>query len=368
MIKRFLENESNEIREKIKSGNYNFFSIKGLFGFDGDIVRLFKVLYIFISLILNLLIILSILKSKNKKLSLPIKLTGNILIINFIHTFCYFFNWITNLNNAYQIQYKNKTFDIGGLLIGCPMKNFSVCQIQGFMLIWSSLSQDISINIFFYIINKSKIPDKKIIISLIIGLAYIFPYIVATVYAIVGGLGLNDRFCFIKKFYYNYEKGDYGFYDYYGYLTSVIYSFRIINLGLNILFLFKIVKYINKHKFESLYIVKTLSILVVQIITIFIGFLYSLSYFFTDNNNILFSNIFLCIDTLDGILFPLFYSLFNGIYKNLFCNKISYSESLHSLSEGNACFDNSSLNDSINNDKTVAMIELSDEHNFDISF
>ena len=69
--------------------------------------------------------------------------------------------------------------------------------------------------------------------------------------------------------------------------------------------------------------------MIVQVITITIGFIYRLSHIISNKNNKIFSNIFLCINTLDGILFILSYSLFNEIYQNL-CYTQFY-ESLDSL-------------------------------------
>ena len=154
MIKRILANEA--IAEQIKNSSYNFFSVKSFFGFD-DIIRFIKILYLFFSIVLNLLIVISLLKRKKNKNSIGLCLTGNILIINFIHTFSYILNWVTNIDNAYIL---NEKYKIGGLLIGNPKDNYSVCQIQGYMLLYSSLSQDLSIIIFFYIINMSELPSK----------------------------------------------------------------------------------------------------------------------------------------------------------------------------------------------------------------
>ena len=86
MIKRILANEA--IAEQIKNSSYNFFSVKSFFGFD-DIIRFIKIFYLFVSIILNLLIVISLLKRKKKKNSIGLCLTGNILIINFIHSVSY---------------------------------------------------------------------------------------------------------------------------------------------------------------------------------------------------------------------------------------------------------------------------------------
>ena len=149
MIKRFSTNKG--INEQIKTSSYNFFSVKSFFGFD-DITRFIKITNIFFSFILYLIIMLFSLKRKRKDNSIILFLIINILIINFIHTFAYILNWVTNIDKAYILDGKYK---IGGLLIGNPINNYSICQIQGFILLYTSLSQDCSINILFYLINKS---------------------------------------------------------------------------------------------------------------------------------------------------------------------------------------------------------------------
>ena len=157
MLKIFLEDENQNITDIIKNGNYSFFSVELFFGI-GDPIRLVKMIHILLNFILLLLILISIIKNRKRRLSISLKLTANILIINFMHTLSYIINWVTNLDNAYTIE---NDYKIGGLLVGSPPYSLGVCEFQGFMLIFTSLSQDILINIFFYIINRSSIPSKK---------------------------------------------------------------------------------------------------------------------------------------------------------------------------------------------------------------
>jgi hypothetical protein len=371
MIKRLLEN-GDYINKKIGIGDYNFFSIKNFFGFN-DGIRFIKMINIFLSFILNLLIIISILKRKKQQYSIAFNLTGNILIINFIHTLTYILNWVTNIDNAYEFTDKNNnnTYKVGGLLIGSPKNNMSVCRIQGFLLVYSSLSQDISIIIFFYIINKTSIPSKfNILIKLII-FAHFLPFLLGVIYSLIGGIGLNDRYCYIKKFGFKEKaNGDnYYIYDNFRALIITTYTFRGINLGISIYLLIKIIKYIKKQHLTRLYILKTSSILIVQVITITIGFIYRLSHIISNKNNKIFSDIFLCINTLDGILFPLSYSLSNGIYQNL-CYSHKFNESLDSLMIDDELKDNrsSSSHSSSHKNNTFAMIDIKDENNFDLSY
>ena len=67
-------------------------------------------------------------------------------------------------NDYYEFSldenHKNKKYHIGGLLIGNPKNKEWVCSLQGYLMIFSSLSQDSLINVFFYFINNSEIPKK----------------------------------------------------------------------------------------------------------------------------------------------------------------------------------------------------------------
>ena len=125
---------------------------------------------------------------------------------------------------------------------------------------------------------------------------------------------------------------------------------RAINLSISVYLLIKINKYVKKHKFRNLYIFKTYFLL---------GF----------------SNAFLCINTIDGILFPLSYSLSNGIYTNLFCKNNINNESLNSLFSDDNENNNYILDDTYstsshrsNDDKTFALVDVKDDNNFDLSY
>ena len=366
MIKRLLDDGNNAVKDIIKTGKYNLFSVSDFFGFN-DNIRLIKMMNIFASFILNLLIIISILKRKKHKYTIAFNLTGNILIINFIHTLTYILNWVTNIDNPHIFYENNNKYKVGGLLIGCPKKNFFVCQIQGFLLVYSSLSQDISIIIFFYLINKSSIPSNLNIQFKLLIFAHFLPFLLGVIYLLIDGIGLNDRYCYIKKF--EFKGDDYSIFEYFRALIIITYTFRGINLGISIYLLIKIIQYVKKQHLTRLYILKTCSILIVQVITISIGFLYRLSHVISNKNNKLFSDIFLCVNTIDGILFPLSYSLSNGIYQNL-CYSHTFNESLDSLMIDDQFKDNKSTSSHSSSQKnnTFAMIDIRDENNFDLSY
>ena len=374
MIKRLLENGTIPINETIRSGKYNFFSINDFFGFN-DSIRLIKIINIFTSFILNLLIVISLLKRKRQKYknTIAFNLVGNILLINFIHTVTYILNWVTNINNAYTFKKNKNEYKVGGLLIGSPRKNFFVCQIQGFLLVYSSLSQDISIIIFFYLVNKTSIPSKLNIQLKLLILGHLLPFLLGVIYLIIGGIGLNDRYCYIKKFeFVNKDSNpDYSLYDNFRALIIIIYTIRGINLVISVYLLIIINKYVKKHHLTRTYILKTSSILIVQIVTITIGFIYRVSHIISNDINKIISDIFLCINTLDGILFPLSFSLSNDIYHYLFSDQ-KYNDSLDSLMIADELKDNniisSSDSSSPKNNNTFAMIDIKDENNFDLSY
>jgi hypothetical protein len=318
----------NEIIEKIKKGE-NVFSWSGFFGIT-DLPRLIKLIYAIICLILNLLIIISIIKSKTKKFSVTWQLTMNILLMNFIHSSTYLLNWVSTekikIDEKGNIVDENESgniYKVGGLLIG-DLQHMGMCQTQAFLLVFSALSQDFSIIIFFYIINLEKIPSKKKILMILLLLAYCFPFLFSLIYLIFGQLGLNDRFCYVKKFGFKLrENGQYKFYFNgvtYEVLIYIIYIFRTTYLAVSLWLLYKIIKYIHENNKSKMYILKSSAILILQMITIILGFIYRISGNFSDSFSTFFATPFLFINTLDAIFFPLYFSLTNGIFKILFCS------------------------------------------------
>ena len=373
MIKPLNFIPNNATKEKIASGDYNLFSAKDFFGFN-DNTRLVKIIYILISIFLNVIIIISIIKRKIKKNPIALWLTGNILIMNFIHTFSYLFNWTTNLDSSYKFE-ENEDYKVGSLLIGNPKNNYSLCQIQGFLLIFGSLGQDIAINIFFYVINSSKPPNKFFITIISFVLTYCLPFLFCLILAIVKGFGINERYCYIKKFDFKKDQGTYKYsiYSNFRALIIFIYLLRGISLGISIFLLYKIIKYVRKNGLTKMYIWKSSSILIIQVINIIIGILYRINNIISYKSHKTLSDIFLCVSSLDGILFPFLYSLSNGIYRNLFRrNNSNISSSLNGSEESDESSDNLkdclSKTSSNSSNKTFAMVDIKDNNNFDLSF
>ena len=115
--------------------------------FSGDKIRSVIIVYIIISLIFNVLYLISfisILRRKPKK-RIHLILMSNILLINFVHTFSYLYEWIIqNVNNNSSLYIDNNGIKcvkqncnnsdynrIGGLLVG-NMDNMTACKTQAF--------------------------------------------------------------------------------------------------------------------------------------------------------------------------------------------------------------------------------------------
>ena len=364
--------------------NYNFYRAAYFFGFgdnnySSDSVRFAKLLYILISLILNSLIIISI-KKKKSKYSIGLLLTGNILFINFIHTFSYSFEWVLKESDYNRTLYiseignvlNNKTLDsdyyeVGGLLVG-NMNKIGACVTQGFLLVFSAICQDILINIFYFVINRPKIPsERKIKLYLILG--YCIPILISIIYLLCNQFGLNDKFCYVKKF--SYENESYKFNKYFPGIVMVIYTLRFFNLIISIYLLFQIYKYVKSNNIQKTYILKSSSILIIQIITISIGFIYRLTSAIDDKISRNIAAVFLYLNTLDGILFPLIYSLNNGIYRDLFGDSSKMQSILDDDEEVNATEttnNETSVNATGANEKTFAMVDVKGNNNFDLSY
>ena len=109
--------------------NYSLTSAKDFFG-GTDNTRIVILIYIFLSFILNIIffIVAGIKQCKKteNKFSLAILVTCILLLVNFTHTFSYFFEWvIKNGVDTYKIK-KDESIEseVGGLLIGNPNNFF----------------------------------------------------------------------------------------------------------------------------------------------------------------------------------------------------------------------------------------------------
>ena len=323
--------------KNITDPNYSVYSINSFFGI-GIPIRLVILIYIFLSFILNLIIVITILTTKRAKYSISFLITGSILFVNFIHTASYLFEWViqsddisykvpieeitedTDIENSNLNQNKIEYITVGGLLIG-NINNFGWCTAQSILLVSSSMSQDILINIFYYICNMPRHPNnlKVILVLLLLGVG--FPTGFALFYYYFDILGINEQFCYVKLFK-THVTGNYVDYNLFGDVDNfiiLIYLIRLINFIICWRLFYRILKYIRSAKLNMIYILKSSPFLVIQLFTILIGIVYHVlfTFFKTSKNLYIFSYIYLILTTVDGILFPIAYSLSNDIYTSL---------------------------------------------------
>jgi len=369
--------------EGIKNGDYNF--DVGKYFFTADIFRLIIIIYIIISLILNLLYLITSLKTKFVKEIHKINLTlmRNILFINFLHTFSYLFEWVLqNVENkkslyidkddpsnkdSYCKNYNDdkKHFAIGGLLIG-NMNSMAACKTQGFFLVFSALSQDIVIIIFFYLVNKSsRLSQVKVYILLFIG--YFCSFIITIIYLVLDGFGLNDKYCFIKKF--NFKDKTYELNSKFIAMIITYYVIRLIFLIISSCLLYKISKYIKENKLGNTYIIRLASFLIVQIFTITFGIMYRIGSLFSEKFSRDFVNIFLIVNTLDGIIFPLVSYFSNNMYKNLCSSNSNEDFHIDFLSDDpDITTNNITLNNQAKNSDKSGISTQKVDNNFEVSY
>ena len=301
--------------DDINNPDYSIINAYNFFVGD-DYVRVIILLYILFCFILNILIIIAILKSK-KKLSFISKVTLSILFVNFIHTFSYIYEWVIKIEGKTKIVGEEEdNTRVGFLLVGNP-NDMAACLTQSFSLIASSISQDFLINIFFYLINKPETPNLLCVWLAVLILAFIVPFIITFILYLIGALGINDRFCYINKYKYNTTKKDYELYNGFEYGVTIVYSIRAINLVFSFYIFFKILKYIMIKKLKIAYIFKMSSILLIQLVTITIGVVYRISSYFSKKFSVNFSGIYLILNTVDGVLFPLSFIISSGMHKLL---------------------------------------------------
>ena len=256
--------------------------------------------YALLSFILNIIIIVSVYLAKNKKLSNIIKVTGSILIVNFINIFAYTFEWVTCKDES-----SKKPYIIIGLLFGNSEAN-NTCQLQSLFILFSSMSQDYFMILFFYIVNRRKVIESMII-NVLIFFCIIFPIIISFLYLKIGALGLNDDFCYLKKYQKFNNTID---------LYEDFYSLRAISFSITIYFLINISKYIIRQQLPITYLFNKLSIFFIQLFKLFIILIYRITTSFLDaSNNV--RIIFNILSTVDGVLMPLAYILINGIFCSL---------------------------------------------------
>ena len=372
--------------ENIQIGNYNFDVSK--YFFNADIFRLIIIIFIIISFIVNVLYFITSLKTKFKDeiLQINLILTRNILFINFLHKFSYLYEWVLqNVDNESSL-YVNKDngeigtienkddknyFRIGGLLVG-NMYKMEACKAQGFFLVFTSLSQDILILILFYMINKStRLSKAKTCIFLSVG--YLCSFIISIIYLSVNGLGLNDKYCFIKKFIFDEKQLDkpYQMHSYFILMIIIYYLIRLIFIIISSILLYKIVQYIKKNEYGKGYLIRLSSFLLLQIFSIAFGIMYRIGGMINEKFSRDFVDIFLIVNNLDALVFPLFSFFSNNMYLNL-CGKKKNDEleNVFMLQDNDVTTNpNATMNNQTrNNDKSGISTPNGNNNNFEVSY
>ena len=367
-------------------GNYNFDVSK--YFFNADIFRLIIIIFIIISFIVNVLYFITSLKTKFKDeiLQINLILTRNILFINFLHKFSYLYEWVLqNVDNESSL-YVNKDngeigtienkddknyFRIGGLLVG-NMYKMEACKAQGFFLVFTSLSQDILILILFYMINKStRLSKAKTCIFLSVG--YLCSFIISIIYLSVNGLGLNDKYCFIKKFIFDEKQLDKPYQMHSNFILMIIiyYLIRLIFIIISSILLYKIVQYIKKNEYGKGYLIRLASFLLLQIFSIAFGIMYRIGGMINEKFSRDFVDIFLIVNNLDALVFPLFSFFSNNMYLNL-CGKKKNDEleNVFMLQDNDVTTNpNATMNNQTrNNDKSGISTSNGNNNNFDLSY
>lgn len=322
--------------------------------------RVIALCFCLISFILNLILVISICVTKNKKISIVMRITGSILVVNFINILSYTFQWVLckekdSENNNYYIK-----------LLFDKSNNLYVCNLQSFIMLSSALSQDYFVIFFFYIVNKKNI-IKITYINLFSVLSIFVPILLSFIILLFEGFGINDNFCYIKK-YENLENNAYIYYNKYFIFFIIVYTLRGINFGISIFLLIKIIKYISKEKSIS-YIINKLSILFIQLFKLFIILFYRIINIFWKDYPEIFEKIYIILSTIDGLLLPFAFAYSNEILQNILgcCHKsIKDNEDDKDIDD-----DSNPNNDNPTKDEEISMIKnniYSNSINFDLSY
>ena len=103
----------------VTNPNYSLLNAKNFFG-GTDPIRIVIIIYIFLSLLLNTLnfvVFFITMKRAKKEIPLPIIILITVLIVNFLHTFTYFFEWVIKKEvNTAKVRINEKIeVEVGGL-------------------------------------------------------------------------------------------------------------------------------------------------------------------------------------------------------------------------------------------------------------
>lgn len=301
--------------------NYSINSVKDFFG-GSDPIRVVIVVYIVLSFIFNTIIFVTIgFTIKLKKIQFPIAtwIMLLVLLMNFFHTFTYLFEWVIKKGiETTKITIDNNEVTVGGLLVGNPNHIFG-CQLQGFLLIFTSISQDFLINLFFFLVNSTQVDNKKTKLYLIF-LGIVFPFIFTLILVIVGAIGINDQFCYVKKFKYEIfqnENGEscvnYYYTNWFQPSVIIVYVVRMFNFFVTIILLKRIWSFVREKQKPTIYLFKSIFIPIIQLLTVFIGVFYRFINLINSKLSAELSGPYLILNTVDGVLFPIGFAFQNGL-------------------------------------------------------
>ena len=321
-----MSNNITDYLRNVSNPDYSLLTLRDFFG-GTDSIRIIIIIYIILSLIINTIIffVIGISIKRQQKFVLPLGtwVILGILFMNFIHTFSYFFEWVIKEDVGLAYAEKDgKDIEVGGLLVGNPNHLFG-CYTQAFLLIFSSLSQDFLINIFFFLVNLSAGESEKMQIYAkyaIIILGILFPFIFTLILRVSGALGLNDEFCYVTKFTININNNGITEYNYFsGFQTcvNIVYLIRVVNFIATVYFLRKIWIYVKQQNEEKTYLFKSIMIPIIQLSTIGIGVVYRLINFWWPQLSVKLAKPYLVLNTLDGVLFPIGFAILNDVFIQL---------------------------------------------------
>ena len=296
---------------------YSINSVKNFFG-GTDPIRIVIIIYIFLSFILNPIIFITIgftIKLRKIKFPMATWIMLSVLLMNFFHTFAYFFQWVIKDDSIqmFEVDINGRKINVGALLTGNP-KNIFGCTFQGYLLISTSISQDFLINIFFSLVNATNINEQRTKILLLV-LGIIFPFLFTLFLGIFEGIGINDEFCYVKKFEYS-EKGEclvYKYYDNFQYVVMAVYAIRVLNFIVTAFFLKRIWTFVRQKNKPTIYLMKSIFIPIIQLVTVFIGVAYRLINAFDPEISQKLSGVYLILNTVDGVLFPIGFAFQNSL-------------------------------------------------------
>ena len=296
---------------------YSINSVKNFFG-GTDPIRIVIIIYIFLSFILNTIIFITIgftIKLRKIKFPMATWIMLSVLLMNFFHTFAYFFQWVIKDDTIqmFEVDINGRNINVGALLTGNP-KNIFGCTFQGYLLISTSISQDFLINIFFSLVNATNINEQRTKILLLV-LGIIFPFLFTLFLGIFEGIGINDEFCYVKKFEYSEKEGcvEYKYYDNFQYVVMAVYTIRVLNFIVTAFFLRRIWTFVRQKNKPTIYLLKSIFIPIIQLVTVFIGVAYRLINAFDRVTSQKLSGVYLILNTVDGVLFPIGFAFQNSL-------------------------------------------------------